>query len=205
MSNIDCLKVKDMIHTRDHQTVYLFDPWDYLGPKRKRLLSESWAGLFREQILAELPVHKLARFFTKDFGRPTKELYTALGSLILQQMHDLTDEETVAEFCFDIKWHYALDIPGESDESKYLSLKTLWTLRHLVMAKGLDVELFNRTTELLAKAFRVDASRQRIDSVHIRSNMRRLGGLGTSFLWSGDSGKTGRSTLCTVTTPWSGF
>ena len=32
MINIDCLKVKDMIHTRDHQTVYLFDPWDYLGP-----------------------------------------------------------------------------------------------------------------------------------------------------------------------------
>ncbi|MDZ4241704.1 MAG: transposase, partial [Candidatus Omnitrophota bacterium] len=61
---------------------------------------------------------------------------------------------------------------------KYLSLKTLWTLRHLVMAKGLDVELFNRTTELLAKAFHVDTSRQRIDSVHIRSNMKRLGRLG---------------------------
>ena len=30
----------------------------------------------------------------------------------------------------------------------------------------------------LAKAFRVDASRQRIDSVHIRSNMKRLGRIG---------------------------
>jgi len=167
-----------MIHTRDHQTDYLFDPWSYLGPKRRRLMEESWAGVFREHILRELPVHKIAPYFTEGCGRPTKELYAALGSLILQQMHDLTDEETVAEFCFDIKWHYALDIPGESDESKYLSLKTLWTLRHLVMAKGLDVELFNRTTELLAKAFRVDTSRQRIDSVHIRSNMKRLGRLG---------------------------
>ena len=167
-----------MIHTRDHQTPYLFDPWDYLGPKRKKLLTESWAGVFQEHILRELPVDKIAPYFTEGCGRPTKELYAALGSLILQQMHDLTDEETVAEFCFDIKWHYALDIPGESDESKYLSLKTLWTLRHLVMAKGLDVELFNRTTELLAKAFRVDASKQRIDSVHIRSNMKRLGRLG---------------------------
>jgi hypothetical protein len=167
-----------MIHTRDHQTPYLFDPWDYLGPKRRKLLTESWAGVFKEHILRELPVDKIAPYFTEGCGRPTKELYAALGSLILQQMHDLTDEETVAEFCFDIKWHYALDIPGESDESKYLSLKTLWTLRRLVMAKGLDVELFNRTTELLAKAFRVDTSRQRIDSVHIRSNMKRLGRLG---------------------------
>jgi hypothetical protein len=167
-----------MIHTRDHQTDYLFDPWDYLGPKRKKLLTESWAGVFREHILRELPVHKIAPYFSEGSGRPTKELYAALGGLIFQQMHDLTDEETVDEFSFNIKWHYALDIPGESDESKYLSLKTLWTLRHLVMAKGLDVELFNRTTELLAKAFRVDASKQRIDSVHIRSNMKRLGRIG---------------------------
>ena len=167
-----------MIHTRDHQTDYLFDPWSYLGPKRRRLMEESWAGVFREHILRELPVHKIAPYFSEGSGRPTKELYAALGGLILQQMHDLTDEETIAEFCFDIKWHYALDIPGESDESKYLSLKTLWALRHLVMAKGLDVELFNRTTELLAKAFRVDTSKQRIDSVHIRSNMKRLGRIG---------------------------
>src|SRR3990167_8593208 len=178
MLNINYLKVEVMIHTRDHRTVYLFDPWDYLGPKRKRLLSESWAGLFREHILAELPVQKLAHFFTKDFGRPTKELYAALGSLILQQMHDLTDEETVSQLSFNIQWHYALDIPGESDESKYLSPKTLWRLRHLVMKEKLDVELFNQTTETLAKAFHVDTTKQRLDSVHIRSNMRPLGRIG---------------------------
>jgi len=167
-----------MIHIRDHQTGYLFDPWDYLGPKRKKLLSESWAGLFREQILLSMPVNKFAGFFTEDFGRPTKELYAALGSLLIQQMHDLTDEETVSQFSFNIQWHYALDIPGESDESKYLSLKTLWKLRNLVMREKLDVELFNQTTEALAKAFQVDTTKQRIDSVHIRSNMRRLGRIG---------------------------
>jgi len=167
-----------MIRIRDHQTGYLFDPWDYLGPKRKRLLSESWAGLFREQILFSLPVNKFADFFTEGFGRPTKELYAALGSLLIQQMHDLTDEETVTQFSFNIQWHYALDIPGESDESKYLSPKTLWKLRNLVMREKLDVELFNQTTEALAKAFQVDTTKQRIDSVHIRSNMRRLGRIG---------------------------
>jgi Transposase DDE domain/Transposase domain (DUF772) len=178
MLNIDGIGADAMIHTRDHQTPYLFDPWDYLGPKRKMLLSESWAGLFREHILAALPVHKLARSFTEDFGRPTKELYAALGSLLLQQMHDLTDEETVSQYSFNIQWHYALDIPGESDESKYLSPKTLWRLRHLVMKEKLDVELFNQTTETLAKAFHVDTNKQRLDSVHIRSNMRRLGRIG---------------------------
>ena len=114
-------------------------------------------------------------YFSEGFGRPTKELYAALGSLILQQMHDLTDEDTVSQFSFNLQWHYALDIPGESDEAKYLCAKTLWTLRHMVTEKGLDRELFNVTTETLAKVFEVDTSKQRIDSVHIRSNMQRLG------------------------------
>jgi len=35
-----------MIHTKDHKQSYLFDPWDYLGPKRRMLMEESWAGLF---------------------------------------------------------------------------------------------------------------------------------------------------------------
>jgi hypothetical protein len=90
-------------------------------------------------------------------------------------MHDLTDEEAVSQFSFNLQWHYALDIPGESDEAKYLCAKTLWTLRHMVAENGLDRELFNATTETLARVFGVDASKQRIDSVHIRSNMRRLG------------------------------
>ena len=175
MLNINEIGVDAMIHARDHKTPYLIDPWDYLGPKRRKLLDGSWAGLFREHILSELPVHKIASCYTEGFGRPTKEIYAALGALILQQMHDLTDEETVSQFSFNLQWHYALDIPGESDEAKYLCAKTLWTLRHLVAQKGLDRELFAVTTETLAKVFGVDASRQRIDSVHIRSNMRRLG------------------------------
>jgi hypothetical protein len=177
MLNINNIGAKSMIRIRDHKTAYLIDPWEYLGPKRRKLLDTSWAGLFREHILPDLPVHKLASHYAEGFGRPTKELYAAMGALILQQMHDMTDGETVSQFSFNLQWHYALDIPGESDESKYLSAKTLWTLRQNVTAEGLDRELFEVTAETLAKVFNVDASTQRIDSLHIRSNMRKLGRL----------------------------
>jgi hypothetical protein len=83
-----------MFYTKDHKTGYIFDPWHYLGPKRRKLLDESWAGLFRKDILCELPVGKLSPFFTEDFGRPAKELYAMFGALIIQQMCDLSDEET---------------------------------------------------------------------------------------------------------------
>ena len=70
-----------MFYTKDHKTGYIFDPWRHLGPKRRRLLEESWGWIFRKEILDELPVNQIASFFSKDEGCPTKELYTALGSL----------------------------------------------------------------------------------------------------------------------------
>ena len=168
----------EMIHTRDHKTAYLFDPWHFLGEKRRKLMDTSWAALFRELILCELPVNKVAPFFHETFGRPTKELYAALGVLVLQQVHDLTDEETVMQLAFNLQWHYALDIVEESDEAKYLCAKTLWSMRNLVIENHLDEILFERSAEVLARVFHVDTSLQRMDSVHIKSNMRRLGRIG---------------------------
>jgi hypothetical protein len=164
-----------MIHTKDHKTGYLFDPWDHLGPKRRKLMEQSWAGLFREYILQELPVNKIVPYFTEGFGRPTKELYMALGVIILQQAHDLTDDETLCQLAFSEQWHYALDITSPSDDATYMSPKTLWNMRKIVTDNELDSIIFNQTTDTLAKVFNVDISKQRLDSVHIRSNMRSLG------------------------------
>ena len=49
-----------MIHIKNHKQRDLFDPWSFLSPKRRQLLDESWAGLFREHLLCELPVDKVA-------------------------------------------------------------------------------------------------------------------------------------------------
>jgi len=120
----------------------------------------------------------VAPFFNDDFGRPTKELHTALGALVLQQAHDLTDEETVNQLAFNIQWHYALNITEESDSAKYICPKTLWNMRSIVVDNTLDATLFDHITDKLAKVFKVDTDNQRIDSVHIKSNMRRLGRIG---------------------------
>ena len=164
-----------MIKTNDHNQLHLFDPWDFLSPKRRKLLDESWAGLFQKEILRSLPVNLIKPCFSRETGRPTKELFTMLGVLLLQQAHDLTDEETVSQLAFNIQWHYALNLTEESDAAKYLCLKTLWTFRQLMIEKKLDKALFNAIADKLAAVFQVNADNQRIDSVHVKSNMRRLG------------------------------
>jgi hypothetical protein len=141
-------------------------------------MESSWAKLFRDHVLFALPVDKIFKNYHWAMGRPTKELYAMLGVMILQQMHDLTDEEAVHAYAFSIEWHYALDITDESDQASYLCPKTLWAMRFLLTQQNLYGVLFESVTDHLAKLFAVDTSKQRGDSVHIFSNMRHLGRIG---------------------------
>lgn len=164
-----------MLTIKDHKTRYLFDPWQHLGDKRRKMLDQSWAGIFQQHILTELPVEKIAHFFHDRIGRPSKELTTVIGTLLLQQYHDLTDEQALEQLAFNIQWHFALNIPEESERLKYICPKTLWSMRQRMIESDIDLAIFEKICSKLADVFQVDTRLQRIDSVHVHSNMRRLG------------------------------
>jgi hypothetical protein len=164
-----------MIRIKNHKQRQLFDPWRHLSPKRRKMLEEDWPGLFREHLLEELPVDQMLPHFTDGIGRPSKELYTVLGVLLLQQTMDLTDKAAIEQLAFNIQWHYALNIPEESDDAKTISEKTLYSMRQVMIDNQLDEMMFDAIADKLAVVFGVDTKDQRIDSVHIKSNMRRLG------------------------------
>ncbi len=163
-----------MLRFNDHKQQPIFDPWGHISPKRRQMLDQSWPGLFRKFILPELPVRQFAPFFNPGFGRPTKDISTVMGLLVLQQTLDLDDEEAIEQLAFNIQVHYALDITEESDAAKYICSKTLWTMRRIAVENGLDGVLFHICTQKIASVFSVNTDKQRIDSVHIQSNMRRL-------------------------------
>ena len=167
-----------MIKVKNPNQLDIFDPWAFLTPKRRQMLDSGWPGLFREVILPSIPVNKVSKYFHATFGRPSKELYAMLGALILQQTFDLTDEETVQQYAFNIQWHYSLNISEESDTAKYISLKTLWNNRNIISQNNLEKDIFQAGTDKLSQVFKVNTDKQRIDSVHIKSNMRRLGRIG---------------------------
>ncbi len=167
-----------MFHVKNHKQLNIFDPWGHLGPKRRKLLVDSWSGLFQQKILPKLPVETLRSHYHEWNGRPTKELYSMMGLMVLQQMHDLTDDQAVEQFCFNIQWHYALNITNASDAASYISHKSLWTMRNFMSTDETYNEIFDKTLQTLAKLFKADLSKQRMDSVHVKSNMRNLGRIG---------------------------
>jgi hypothetical protein len=167
-----------MIFTKDHKTRDMFDPLARFGRHRRGLLEGSWAKLFREEILHELPVYRVARHYSESKGAPSKELYAMLGIMLLQQMRDLSDEETVEQVAFNQMWHYALGISDGVEREAYVCAKTLWSMRQLLAEHDLSTAVFETVTQKLAKVFSVDPAWQRQDSVHVLSNMRHLGRIG---------------------------
>jgi hypothetical protein len=123
-----------------------------------------------------LPVKELAATFRDDFGRPSKDLAVALGALILQQLHDLTDRQTTEAVALNIAWHYALDIRHEPDA--YLCERTLRNYRRRILELGLDDVLFRTLTDRLIQDVGVETTKQRLDSTAVRSAIRGLTRLG---------------------------
>ncbi len=164
-----------MIYVKDHKQRDMFNPFAHLGVKRLALLESSWAHFFREEILHNLPAEKLFQFYDEFKGRKTKELYAMLGLVLIQQMEDCSDADAIDNFALNLKWQYALNITDESDTASYVSPRTLWSLRDIVAQHGLHDALFENVTNALKKLFALDPSKQRLDSVHLFSNMAHLG------------------------------
>lgn len=165
----------NMFFTKDHKTYDMFDRFEHLGPKRRGLLDSTWARLFRDEILPYLPVHLLKKHYDPANGRPTNELFSMMGVMILQQMHDFTDEQAVEQFCFNMQWHFALNITNASDAASYVCPRSIWTMRRIMTENNLYSELFANISDHLGRVFKVNTTLQRLDSVHLFSNMRHLG------------------------------
>lgn len=162
------------IKNRDNLFFEGMDPWENaLSAKKLSLLKKSWAEVFRQHILPQMPVKQIAKHFNKKTGRPTKELISTSGACVLQQIFDLTDTETIDQLAFNQQWHYAVDVLDQKDQ--VLSSKTLWNMRKILTTDKTAARIFNDATDKLSEVYQVDTSLQRLDSVHIHSNMARLG------------------------------
>ena len=104
-----------MINIKDPQQMPLFDPiLSNMSKVGLKYLEGSWQPTFRVVILEmlERPVTKLAERFHKTIGRPTKELYSMAGLLLLKQFNNWTTQETVAAYMFHADVQFALNLDG---------------------------------------------------------------------------------------------
>jgi len=148
-----------------------------LRTHRRQALERSWAGVFRDHVLPQLPVEALASCCSRTRrGRPRKDLRLSLGVLLFQQLHDCTDAETVEAVTGHLAWHDALAIPLGANIS--ICERTLRHYRRVVSTHELDARLFRGISDTLMQACTAETHFQRIASTVVRSAMRTLTRLG---------------------------
>jgi hypothetical protein len=155
----------------------LFDAAGLLPPEKRERCEKSWAGAFRRHalpILREIE-DEFADLFDPEMGRPNRPVELVVGTLILKEMSDLTDEEVLDRLEFDVQWWYAL---GREPHERHLCQKTLHNFRAGLLKEDKSKVAFREVTDRLVRALGVDVGRQRLDSTHIVSNIALRGRLG---------------------------
>ncbi len=83
-----------MFRKRDAQTS-LFAASHFLPDEKRRRLEKGWPGEFRRSALPLIDEEAFRELYHEWNGRPNKPVQTVIGVLLLKEMNDLTDAETV--------------------------------------------------------------------------------------------------------------
>ena len=162
-----------MRHIIPPQQARLFDSFEpVLTEKTRQRLLDYWPGVFRHVILELMPVDAIAGHFDPVMGRPTKELYSMAGLILLMEFMDWTKEEALDAYSFHTNVHYALNLePVAHDISK----RTLERYIKLFEKDNLAKTTMEKITMALVGALDTRIDQQRLDSTHIFSDMASFG------------------------------
>jgi hypothetical protein len=147
----------------------LFGVETQLNDSLRARLQDSWAQLFRSEILPILlrSEDQFTMLYGKT-GRPNFSVARMLGLCLLQELNSLSDQQALDAYCFDIRWHYALDV---NDDDAYLSRRSLVEFRRRLAVKDPQMaimrSLFEGISKSAIKKLGLSISEQRADSTHI--------------------------------------
>jgi len=151
----------------------LFDPFDnVLTEKTRKRLLDGWAGAFRHVVLELMPVETISGHFDPAMGRPTKELYSMAGLLLIKEFMDWTKDEALDAYSFRMDIHYALNLEPVTHD---ISMRTLERYIDLFEKDELARTIMSEVTVKLVGLLEINVDQQRLDSTHIFSDMASFG------------------------------
>ena len=162
-----------MQNIRDPQQTALYDVWkDVFAPETYEKIKRDWPGVFREVILQLMPVDLVADHFDPKMGRPTKELYSMAGLLLIAEFRDWTPAQAARAYVYynDVQYALKLEPAGQT-----LSARTVERYQKIFIEDDIAAEVMMRVTCGIVEELELDISRQRTDSTHLYSDMAIFG------------------------------
>jgi hypothetical protein len=162
-----------MRHIDDPRQIRLIDPFaQVFSELAYERIRTGWQGVFRHAILELLPADKLAEHFDPVMGRPTKELYSMAGLVLIKEFKNWTGSEAADAYMMDAGLQYALNLePGMQS----LCERTIERYEKLFREDDLAAEVMHKVTVRLAEVLELNVTQQRLDSTHVFSDMATFG------------------------------
>ena len=154
---------------------------EYLDDKKQKILEESWAETFRQEVLLRIDEKVFEGMYSEEKSRPNTPVNVLVGWEIIKTGAGLDDRSMHERFLFDIQVRHALGL-DDLNEGDF-SLRTIYNFRsrvrkyELKTEKDLIKECFKQVTDGQMKSWQIKSEEARVDSVQVRSNIAKMGRL----------------------------
>lgn len=162
------------------QQLSMFDGYRMLSDKKQRMLKDSWATTFRDEIFANIDEEPYRKLFDEEGAAscPNYPINTLVAASIIKKMFGLSEEELFESINLDLRYSYALNLDSLSED--VFSLRTYERLISKVVAhhKETGEDLIQQTwdslTDQIAKVMGIDKTNRRMDSFMVQMSAKDM-------------------------------
>lgn len=164
--------------TNPSQQITLNDSTFNLTARELRVLENSWAKTFAEDVFPYIDEEMFRCLYCDDNGAPNTPTNIIVGASIIKEILDYSDDQIVEGLMFDIRMQYALHTT--SFEEQPLSDKSLTRFRKrcLEYKNETNIDLvrdcINSLSGGIAKVMKISGKTKRMDSMMIDANIKKL-------------------------------
>ena len=161
-----------------NQQMSITDKYSALTHRERKALEKSWASIFADEIFPSIDEKRFSVLYSDKDSRPNTPVNVIVGSLIIKELFDYSDDEMVEGLMLDSRLQYALHTT--SFEEQPLSDKTLSRFRKRCYDYETlhNADLYRDCVKDLggkiAKMMKLNGNIKRMDSMMIESNIRFL-------------------------------
>lgn len=162
----------------ESQQLSIFDAFHALTPREQKALENSWAKVFADEVFPMIDEDRFSVLYSDKASRPNTPVNVIIGALVLKELFDLSDDETVENLLLDPRYQYALHTTSYDEQP--ISDKTLTRFRQRCYdyEQLHDIDLYHDcVTDIAAKSAKlmsIDGRIRRMDSLMIEANIRKL-------------------------------
>ena len=161
------------------QQISLEDNFSNLDDRTKKFVMNSWAKGFSDLIFPAINEKRFAVLYSDTkASRPNNPVNAVIGSLILKEMFNLTDDELLASILCDIRFQYALHTTSYNEQP--FSDRTFSRFRERLYLHNIETgkDLLQEEMESLAENFvtymGINSSLKRMDSMMVSSSCKKM-------------------------------